>query len=557
MPDTLKHRRGKKRSDRERASGTVAPEALREGRIETNISRPVAWTMIGAFVLMIYGVPVVQLSAELLRRESPQVFELFSRAPVKEHLRDWEENLARISLIKNHVQPMLQEALSGPGGFGNTQVVIGREGWLFYRPGIDYVAGQGFLDDANFASRRRKAIKDLRTPPQPDPRTAIIEFDRQCAKFGARLLVVPIPDKAMLQPAELSSRFHADRAAPPANNPDFGRLVAELRAAGIDVFDPTPREIVPGEERYLIQDTHWTPQWMQQVAGDLARHIRRLGVLSDGQGEKLQLERQSVTRLGDLVDMLKLSPDQDVFEPQQAAIRRVVESQTRTPWRANPQSEVLLLGDSFTNIFSFAEMGWGDSAGFAEHLSNALGRPLDRISRNDSGAFATRQLLAAELAKGHNRLAGKKLVIWQFAMRELAVGDWKPIELELGTAPATQFLVPAAGEQRVVSGTVREIARAPKPGTVPYKDHIVAVHLVDLCDDSGPIAGGEALVYVWSMRDNVWTDAATWRTDRTVRLRLRPWSDVADRLEAINRGELDDDELNLQEPCWGEEVGDE
>ncbi len=361
----------------------------------------------------------------------------------------------------------------------------------------------------------------------------------------------------MLQPGELSARFAADRARPPANNPDFRRFVAELRSAGVDVFDPTPPEIVPGEERFLIQDTHWTPEWMQQVAGDLARHVRRLGIPSDGPEARFQFERQTASRLGDLVDMLKLGPDQAVFLPQQVTIRRVVEAQSRAPWRADPQAEILLLGDSFANVFSFAEMGWGDSAGFAEHLSYALGRPLDRISRNDSGAFATRQLLAAELAKGRNRLDGKKLVIWQFAARELAVGDWKPIPLDLGSAPATQFVLPAAGEQRVVSGTVRQIARAPKPGTVPYKDHIVGLHLVDLSDERGPIAGGEALVYVWSMRDNVWTAAATWPTDRTVRLRLRPWSDVADRLEAINRGELDDDELNLQEPCWGEEIPDE
>jgi alginate O-acetyltransferase complex protein AlgJ len=557
MPEMLEHRREKKRPGRERAPGAVAPDALREGRIETNISRRVAWSMIAVFAVMIYGVPLVQLSTELLRRKSPQVFELFSQSPAKEHLREWEDELSRISLVKNHIQPLLQEALSGTGGFGNTQVVIGREGWLFYRPGIDYVAGQGFLQDQHFAARRRKALKDLRAVPQSDPRRAIVEFHQQCAQFGARLLIVPVPDKAMLQPAELSTRFSGDRATPPANNPDFRRFVAELQSAGVDVFDPTPREIVPGEERFLIQDTHWTPQWMQQVATDLAAHVRRLGVLSDAPPARFQFERQTVSRLGDLVDMLKLNPSQDVFAPQPVAIRRIVEPQTHAPWHADPQAEVLLLGDSFTNIFSLAEMGWGDSAGFAEQLSDALARPIDRISRNDSGAFATRQLLAAELAKGRNRLAGKKLVIWQFAVRELAVGDWKSIELKLGAAPATQFVVPAAGQERIVSGTIRQIARAPKPGTVPYKDHIVGLHLVDLSDDLGPIAGGEALVYVWSMRDNVWTDAATWQPDRTVRLHLRPWSDVADRLEAINRGEVNDDELNLQEPCWGEEVQDE
>ena len=85
--------------------------------------------------------------------------------------------------------------------------------------------------------------------PQPDPRSAIVEFQRECAEFGARLVVVPIPDKAMLQPGEFSARFAAAGPRPPANNPDFRRFVSELSAAGVDVFDPTPREIAPGEER--------------------------------------------------------------------------------------------------------------------------------------------------------------------------------------------------------------------------------------------------------------------------------------------------------------------
>ena len=88
-------------------------------------------------------------------------------------------------------------------------------------------------------------------------------------------------------------------------------------------------------------------------------------------------------------------------------------------------ADVLLLGDSFTNIYSLASMGWGDSAGLAEQLSYALGRPLDRIVQNDDGAFATRALLQRA---GPERLAGKRVVIWQFAARELMSGDWKVIE---------------------------------------------------------------------------------------------------------------------------------
>ena len=33
------------------------------------------------------------------------------------------------------------------------------------------------------------------------------------------------------------------------------------------------------------------------------------------------------------------------------------------------------------------------------------------------------------MASGRDRLAGKKLVIFQFAVRDLAMGDWRVVEL--------------------------------------------------------------------------------------------------------------------------------
>jgi alginate O-acetyltransferase complex protein AlgJ len=70
-------------------------------------------------------------------------------------------------------------------------------------------------------------------------------------------------------------------------------------------------------------------------------------------------------------------------------------------------------------------LGWGTSAGFAEQLSYALRRPVDRLVQNDQGAFATREMLRRE----PDRLDGKRVVVYQFAVRELAFGDWKVIPL--------------------------------------------------------------------------------------------------------------------------------
>jgi alginate O-acetyltransferase complex protein AlgJ len=166
-------------------------------------------------------------------------------------------------------------------------------------------------------------------------------------------------------------------------------------------------------------------------------------------------------------------------------------------------------------------------------------------------------MLSKELARGRDRLAGKKVVVWEFAARELAGGDWKILPLDVGQAEAAEFYVPPAGQTVEVRGTVRAVSRAPRPGSVPYKDHIVMVHLVDLDapadrQASPPFRGREAVVFQWSMRDNVATAAARYRAGDEVTLRLRRWDDVAETHEAINRSELDDEALLLADPAWGE-----
>src|SRR5205823_3945902 len=197
--------------------------------------------------------------------------------------------------------------------------------------------------------------------------------------------------------------------------------------------------------------------------------------------------------LGDIARMLKLPASQNPYPAETVTIHEVAS------WRPSKDADILLLGDSFSNIFSLAALGWGESAGFAEHLSRALGRPLDCILRNSDGAFATREILSRELARGHDRLSGKKLVIWEFAARELAFGDWKMLEMKLGQPVPAKFFVPKNGESVTASGTIEAISTVPRPGSVPYKDHVLALHLTDLTvEGREETAGLEALVYAES-----------------------------------------------------------
>jgi alginate O-acetyltransferase complex protein AlgJ len=119
--------------------------------------------------------------------------------------------------------------------------------------------------------------------------------------------------------------------------------------------------------------------------------------------------------------MLDLPGGQTLYPTESVWLRRVLESDSQ-PWRPSRSADVLVLGDSFSNIFSLASMGWGDAAGLVEQVSYLLRRPVDRLVQNDQGAFATRSMLRQP---GVDRLAGKRVVIYEFATRELAFGDWQ------------------------------------------------------------------------------------------------------------------------------------
>jgi alginate O-acetyltransferase complex protein AlgJ len=206
----------------------------------------------------------------------------------------------------------------------------------------------------------------------------------------------------------------------------------------VRVFDPAP--LLAGwraSERtpqYLATDTHWRPESMQRVATALADSLRRELGLPGVASPDFRVARREARAPGDTLVALDLPSWQSRYRPEIVPLAYVMDA-AGDPWRPSPGADVLLLGDSFTNIFSLASMGWGEAAGFAEHLSLALQRPVDRIVQNDAGARATRDQLVRELAASRasgdafDRLTTKRVVVWQFATRELASGDWVVLPL--------------------------------------------------------------------------------------------------------------------------------
>ena len=549
----------------------------------TEISLGVKWTlfMVGLFTL--FALSVAQTYREMRQhakgqRESPrpQYCDIANALPsaaaaYREAEGDWiaktfcantvlmqaihkyENDMRAESVLTQFVLPPTQELLAY-AGCGNEQGYVGRERWLFYRPGIDYCTSPGFLNPRQMA-RRAEGGTPGRPATQPDPRAAILQFHRQLAERHIQLVLMPTPDKATIHPEKFSARYEGRRMS--VHNPSYRPFLDGLEAEGVLVCNVTDGLAQyrdrSGDAAYLATDTHWRPEAMELAAAELARLIEEKIVLgATGRTRYRRQPSKAFENLGDIAMMLKLRQNQEVFGEEVVTIRPVTDAAGK-PWRPDPAAEVLVLGDSFANIYSLEIMNWGCAAGLAEQLSFALQRPVDTILRNDDGAYATRAMLSRELAQGEDRLAGKKVVVWQFAARELAVGDWKLLGMTLKQSrrPADGLL--PANRELIVSGMIIAKSAAPRAGQMPYAHHIFTLDVTDLQVHSGTLTAPKIAVYLFSMRNQQNTPAFSWSVGKRVKLKLQPWRpDFFRRYGRINRSETAD--TTLERPWWGEVI---
>lgn len=431
-------------------------QALREvGR--TEVRRPVAWLLVVAFLGTAFGVLAaeqlgVALSVE--RRVWPAWEGLggsladaarteglagVNRVFLRE-IAGFEERLEEDSLLVERVVPWAQWLETALLGTGNRQAYVGvpAEGggrWLYYRPDVAFVTGPPFLGP-EVLDARRSAADSWEDAPRPDPRPAILGFARQLAERGIDLVVVPTPVKPVIHPEHLAGDGRDWER--PLQNPSFRRLVRDLEAAGVEVFDPAPllaravRET--GEPQYLAADTHWTPKALDRVAralADLLAAALEEDLAPAAEPSPYYRQPVRVRGVGDLARMLRLPETEGLAEllpPEAVTVQQVLDS-LGSLVRPDAGAPILLLGDSFTNVYSQEELGWGRGAGLAEQLAYRLGRPVDRIAVNAGGSHTSREALARALVSDPGRLDAKRVVVYQFAVRELSSGDWRPVDL--------------------------------------------------------------------------------------------------------------------------------
>ena len=499
----------------------------------TYIKRNVSIVSLVIFSATLLSVPICQLVSDIQQRELPHIFRAVSLLPVPNltAIKQYEDTLEEESVLTDWLLPGVQTILTRVFLTGNEQAYLGRDGWLFYRADVDSLIGAGPQKTASAAL------------------AALIDFNRQLEARGITLIVVPTPVKPTIHPEKFSARYRNTNA--PIHHPDYAAFIDGLISEGVLVYDPSQLlfEAARQEPQYLKTDTHWKPAAMEWVAQHLSAFIRGQVELSTDQSTTYLKTAEDTSNIGDIAKMLKLPEDQMLF-PSEQVTRHVVQTPSGELWQPDQASEILFLGDSFSNIYSLAGMGWGASAGFVEHLSAELARPIDKIVINAGGADATRQALVQELNRGNDRLADKRVLVYQFATRELFSGDWKLLSVpQVQTTTQPQTTPTDQSESITVTATIKAKTEPPVPRSVPYSECIIALHLENTDTSNLPEA---FVVFLWGMRENQWTDAAAFKVEQKVKLRLRPWSTVETEYGSYNRKELESEDTWLLDVYWGE-----
>jgi hypothetical protein len=379
--------------------------------VAKNKAKPVF--LITVFMLAILSVGVVQFATELSEAEQPQFVDLFRQVPTKDNLRMFENELEKSCRLASKFRSSVQYAQFLLLADMGDKALMGRSGWFFYKPAVQYLI-EPLPADLGYG--------------EADVLSAIISFRDQLAQRGIKLLVVPAPNKASIYPDLLTRR--AEVLGQPVN-PKTIDILSKLRESGVEIvdlfslFDGARKSLSPGDNTryYLAQDSHWSPDGMRLAVQAVAKRILDLGWAEKG-NVKYSLKPTTIKRYGDVLKMIRVPQVEGRFKPETLKCEQVVNVDTGQLYQDDPNSQMLVMGDSFLRIYSRDGPG---SAGFIEHLACELGFPLTSVV-NDGGAST---LVRQELSRKPALLSNKKLVIWEFVERDIRFGTegWQQVQL--------------------------------------------------------------------------------------------------------------------------------
>ena len=480
---------------------------------------------------------------------------------LRDHLQSFEKRVEDAPFAAPP-QKLLQGFLTRIFGEGNSRCHIGKEGWFFYRPALDAIVGYGPLKP-----EPDSVTKDPDRPVWSPPLPEVLRFASELRERGVPLLLVPVPTKAMVYPEHLGLK--AEDA--PLHHGDRGRFFDALSEAEVEVLDLLPAMVAAkGKgELYLKQDTHWTTLGMETALNSLLAKVKSMGVVVGDRPFELAPERRS--HVGDLVGMLGIDEAAAGLFAQEQDLVRVIDGETGKPVAGDERAPVVLLGDSFANIYhapdiGFGDPGWNEASGGAEppigggmgqHLAARLGQRIDFVAVNGGGATEARQTFARD--REDDLVRGKQVVIWLLAERDLFLSAtpagseviFRPVLWNPNLSkPPQDATIAGGGEELVLEVSLKERSGVNDPEATPYKDSLFnAVFSVDSVA-SGSFKDKEVLVVLWGFKNRKYLRSSKIEVGKRYRLTLVPW----DRKVELQSTNLRDDLLLFLDQWFAVEV---
>jgi SGNH hydrolase-like domain, acetyltransferase AlgX len=527
---------------------------------DNRLGHRAAVALTGAFILLI-ALPGLlrEFSADSIRDALAQIFHS-SEGTVVDRLRAAEKRVddgAWTKPIRQQVQTVLYTVFRE----GNRKVLVGRDGWLFHRPGIRALTGRGPVLGPTHSVAKDHTLKNWEGPIP-----VIREFAEQLKARGIQFVIVPVPDKAHASPeraasapvlwmAELGYAMSREEVVPLrqfgllGSRNRFVTILADLQGmagasiqmawgmpvvgeglrhpdalAGYDrIGESDARVLTTMSLAKLRTDSHGTPDTMRQAA----RLTAAQGVAAFG-FEYLQVNsvaKFAVRDRGDLTQSLGVSEHISTHLTEEVTGSQApLVNGTNRP---DPTSPIVLLGDSNVNMYDDPSLPFCmPGAGFGSWLSAYLGRSLHIIAINGGGATAVRQRFAA---LPDDVVRAKKVVIWVIAERDLFMDpavarenevEWKRVTFNPNRSQPADA-VPAG--VIVVDVTLKTKSALQSLAGANYPD---AVYVAECTVDTvvtGTYAPSEVAVVLWNFRQRQIQPSARFGPGQRLRLTLVPW----------------------------------
>lgn len=285
-------------------------------------------------------------------------------------------------------------------GAGSSDIAVnGKDNWCFLKSELRH------LSVGDFWSEQSAKTAQATDPKAKDPLKAILAYKALLDKENIKLIVMPVPPKAVIYPDKLAG------VSLPVKRYDVSlqKFYQELRKEGVQVLDLTDALLKArnsnSEPLYCLGDSHFSGEGCKVIAEVLAAELKKESKL---QGKnKYSVTKDKISFKGDLYKVAKGMPSSEE--------RTVYYVKGETKDVASP---VLLFGDSHTLVFDTGGDLYASQAGLASQLAAALGIPVDVIGVRGSGATPSRINIYRRSKQEKDFLKKKKVFVWCFAARE-------------------------------------------------------------------------------------------------------------------------------------------